>query len=376
MRESEQLSDLLGQIYDAALDHSRWQSVVEGIGRFVPGVFVNLFSQDVAHKTAQAFFTYGIEPHFLDLYFKKYIHINPVFPSMLFFEEGRILTEEDVLPISEFRETLFFKEWIKPQGLIESMASVLEKSATSLAGIAVARGDAQGPVDEQARRRMELVVPHIRRSLVIGKVIDLSKTEAGTLADALDGLAAGMFIVDAAGRVVHANASALTMLSRGSVARMAGGRLSLNDGESAGLLSDVLSKAERGDAAIEMKSAAISVRASDGERYVAHVLPLTGGVRRKAGTAYSAIAAVFISKAKLNVPHPLEALAQAYDLTPGEMRVLTTVVHVSGVPEAVPILGISETTVKTHLARIFAKTGAKRQADLVKIVAAYVSPLS
>jgi DNA-binding CsgD family transcriptional regulator len=40
------------------------------------------------------------------------------------------------------------------------------------------------------------------------------------------------------------------------------------------------------------------------------------------------------------------------------------------------VLGIAETTIKTHLRRVFVKTGSERQADLVKIVAGFGSPLS
>ena len=36
----------------------------------------------------------------------------------------------------------------------------------------------------------------------------------------------------------------------------------------------------------------------------------------------------------------------------------------------------TDTTVKTHVGRWFEKTGATRQADLVKIVAAYAAPLA
>ena len=72
----------------------------------------------------------------------------------------------------------------------------------------------------------------------------------------------------------------------------------------------------------------------------------------------------------------MDAIADAYKLTPAEMRVLMTIIQIGGVPEVAPVLGISETTVKTHLQRIFAKTGTSRQADLVKIVAGYMSPLA
>ena len=116
--------------------------------------------------------------------------------------------------------------------------------------------------------------------------------------------------------------------------------------------------------------------ARDGEHYVAHVLPLTSGARRKAGIAYSAVAAVFVRKATLDLPHPLEALAGAYKLTPAEMRVLMMIVQIGGVPEIAPVLGVSETTVKTHLQHIFGKTGTSRQAELVKLVAGFVSPFA
>jgi DNA-binding CsgD family transcriptional regulator len=51
------------------------------------------------------------------------------------------------------------------------------------------------------------------------------------------------------------------------------------------------------------------------------------------------------------------------------------IVEVGGVPEVAAALGIAASTVKTHLDRLFGKTGATRQADLVKLVAGYAMPL-
>jgi DNA-binding CsgD family transcriptional regulator len=65
-----------------------------------------------------------------------------------------------------------------------------------------------------------------------------------------------------------------------------------------------------------------------------------------------------------------------FKLTPSEMRVLMAVVEIGGVPEIAPVLGVSETTVKTHRQHVFEKTGTQRQADLVKLVAGYTGPLS
>jgi DNA-binding CsgD family transcriptional regulator len=68
-------------------------------------------------------------------------------------------------------------------------------------------------------------------------------------------------------------------------------------------------------------------------------------------------------------------MSDLYRLTAAELRVLMAIVDIGGVPEVAPMLGISETTVKTHLQRVFEKTGTNRQADLVKLVAGFMSPL-
>jgi DNA-binding CsgD family transcriptional regulator len=57
------------------------------------------------------------------------------------------------------------------------------------------------------------------------------------------------------------------------------------------------------------------------------------------------------------------------------LRVLLAIVEIGGVPEVAEALGIGDTTVRTHLGHLFEKTGAKRQADLVKLIAGFSSPL-
>jgi DNA-binding CsgD family transcriptional regulator len=56
--------------------------------------------------------------------------------------------------------------------------------------------------------------------------------------------------------------------------------------------------------------------------------------------------------------------------------VLHAIVDTGGVPDIAAALGISESTVRTHLKRLFEKTSTHRQVDLVKLVAAHASPFS
>jgi DNA-binding CsgD family transcriptional regulator len=70
-----------------------------------------------------------------------------------------------------------------------------------------------------------------------------------------------------------------------------------------------------------------------------------------------------------------EAIAKADQLTPSELRVLLAIVEIGGAIEVADALGVTEATVRTHLARLYAKTGTRRHADLVKLVACFANPL-
>ena len=84
----------------------------------------------------------------------------------------------------------------EPQGWIDAANGVLEKTATSCAYLSVVRSKAAGMVDEEMRRRMTLIVPHVRRAVRTGKVVDLRQAEAATFADILDGFSPAIFLVD------------------------------------------------------------------------------------------------------------------------------------------------------------------------------------
>jgi DNA-binding CsgD family transcriptional regulator len=231
-------------------------------------------------------------------------------------------------------------------------------------------------VDDEMRRRFGAIAPHVRRAFLISRVIDLPKVEAAAFADMLDGLSVSLFLISAGGGIVHANASGHALVREGCCLSAHGGRLRATDPQANHLFQDIFAAAGRAGAAASVRPAAVPLKSPDGERYVAHVLPLTAGARRKAGVSYAAIAAIFVRKAELDLSSSFEAIAQDFGFTPAELRVLFAIVDVGGVPEVASVLGISETTVKTHLQHLFQKTTTSRQADLVKLVAGYTSPLS
>lgn len=377
MDEAARLSAVIGNLYDAALDPALWSVVLGEARDFVGGSASAIFAKDAA-ATKLTIFHHdgGIEPAYVQSYYERYMALDPSNTAHFFATVEWPISTADYIDYAEFQQTRFHREWAEPQGLVDFLTVALEKSITTAALFGIFRKTRDGQADEGSKHRMRLIAPHVRRAVLIGKAIDLKAAQSASLADALDGLSAAMFLVQANGRIVHANAAAHAMLGASGFLYAANARLTVRDAKMHHALMDVLAAAGNGDGAVGARGVALPLATRDGSAYLAHVLPLTSGARRQAGNAYAAVAAVFVRKAELELPSTPEIIARHYRLTPSELRVLLAVIEVGGVPEVAEALGIADTTVKTHLGSVYGKTGTSRQADLVKLVAGFQSPLA
>jgi DNA-binding CsgD family transcriptional regulator len=375
MNDSERLPLLIGDIYDAVINPAQRNNVLDKIASFTGGHSGGLLSKHSLSKSEALYCYVGADPESLQVYSESYPKLDPTADSPCFGVE-QVVSATDLVPYEEFRRGRFYREWARPHGWVDVASAVIEKSATSCTFLSVVRHEANGLVDDEMRRRMALVIPHVRRALLIGKTIHRNQTEAVCFSDVLDGLSSGTILVDAHGRIVHVNNAGNAILDAADFLRTVCGRLVASDPAINAALREILVAANAGDAVLGIKGIALPLTAHDGERYVAHVLPLTSGARRDAGLAYNAVAALFIRKAALEPFSPPEVIGEMYKLTPTELRVLLAIVDVGGVPEVAAALGVAVTTVKTHLSRLFEKTGVARQADLVKLVAGFSTPLA
>ena len=62
---------------------------------------------------------------------------------------------------------------------------------------------------------MQLIAPHLRRSLLAGKAVRQRSIQAARLTDMLDGIDAAVFFMDGEGRILHENANGAAMLADG-----------------------------------------------------------------------------------------------------------------------------------------------------------------
>ena len=117
--EASTLSELISDIYDAALDPTLWIRTLERFCSFVRGSSAVLYWHDVATERSAALHLFNDDPHYTRLYFGKCLPMNPVFPATGIIEPGLIYTPTALVPEAELFETRFHKERGQPQGIAD-----------------------------------------------------------------------------------------------------------------------------------------------------------------------------------------------------------------------------------------------------------------
>jgi DNA-binding NarL/FixJ family response regulator len=203
------------------------------------------------------------------------------------------------------------------------------------------------------------------------------------LADAANAIPRGLLVFDCDARVLAHNAAAARMLSRGAplalapisgrpigVMRLAGSDAALQAAVKQAVHECAMPSGPP-DSGLESVSAARSLRidtAAIGRSSVLHLAPVRRPIRSGSpGTAGSAVIGTLIHFGPRE-PLGVALLAELFDLSTSSARVAEAYLRVDSVKEAARQLGISTNTVKTHLAKVYERTGCSRQSQLVRLV--------
>jgi DNA-binding CsgD family transcriptional regulator len=358
MAQEQELSDLIGAIYDCAIDPSFWTATLRDVARFLESdlVSIDVMSAVPGLPPIISQFEYGFPAGARAEFELKYAATNPVMFAGMLYEPGEVATTREMIGQKIIEQYPIYKDWAVPHGMIEMMAGVIRKDAVRIVPISAARREKYSNVE---KNRLRLLMPHLRRSVTIAELIDDATVARDRFQQIVDRLAVAVFLVDSSGFVHHANPAATGLLKDGRALHTRAGRLGCpRASEQTALLTAIKAGADGAQS--------VPLTSGDGDPLVASILPLEDGFRRQASGGGRAAAAVFINKPAARLEWPGEMMAKLFKLTGAELQILFALLEGATAKEAAQRFGIAQSTVKTHLRRLFAKTGTSRQVDLIR----------
>lgn len=274
----------------------------------------------------------------------------------------------------EVKETnRFDREWSRPLGLVDQVGILLVRDSTMLGNVGLGRHESAPPLTDADMDGLRFLAPHLRRAAIISRILDDATSAATTFEAALDAARSAVVLVAKDMSIVHANAAAKTMLKNGDPILAVRGKLALLHELVPNRLQAAVEVAAQAEQNLGRRGIGIAAKSRGGAALAVQVMPLErrtlrGGVDRRAAVA------VFIGDAVAPLEMPADALRLLYELTPAEQRVFELVV--AGQPTAgiAERLGVAPSTVRTHLLRVFAKTGCHTRVELMKLSREVVVP--
>lgn len=375
----ESLSELIGRIYDCALDPALWPDVLAEINLRIGFQQTTLTLQAMPSGAVLLSVASGIPEDWLErsrAYGPEVIEgwggVARI--GAVPIEEPALLSEMNPGLFDGTGRNAFYDEWYRPQGLYDSAAVVLTRDAYSLASISLTRHRTQGEIGRREKEAIRLLAPHLRRAVTISRLLDVRAVAAATFESVIDRAGTPILIIDAQLNLLHANGAARALLDARDALMLNGQRLVTTMPAATQALAFAVAQAAEDEAAIGRRGLAIPLLAgSGGAAHALHVLPLGNGALRS-GLVNRAVAAIFVSS---SVPEMADAgalVAQLFGLSSSEARVFDLIAEGLTPAETAERLGIGVSTVRTHLLHIFDKTGARRQADLVRMAAGLALP--
>lgn len=350
-------SRMVTTIHAAAITPDRWIEAMASVRKAVDSVACGLI---IANGTTRVIKSASLVDEAMVEYQQYYNEVDYVLEAVERSPVGLANDGRELVALNHRSE--FNTDWLRPHemqdGIFVRLTGETEPTCFLVAG---PRCD-DGFATPERITLINALVPHLQQALRTQACMTGLNAGADDLAAAIDAMRRAVLVVGSDGTVLHCNSRAKAVLSRDDGLSVRAGRLvAAGDGSALqrAITGATGSPPRRGDSVACQRL--LSPRA-----YVAHVTPFSSAQEGAPGKAL----VVVVDPEDLSDHPPAALLRRLYGLTTAESEVALRAGRGQGLAPIADELSLSMATVKTHLHRVFAKTGTSRQAELVRLLVA------
>lgn len=349
----------IDEIYDAGFDRDLFPGLLRKLLGAM-GAQAGFLAWVDMESQARFEVQFGNDPAFLQSYGETYAQHDILQPTLQAAGEGVVMHAYDLLQTPEVRDSIFYREWLAPQGIVDNLAVNLIKREQMFAALGIVRTGDAPPYDEADRARLASIVTHLKRAVYMQSRLVHQANLVSGYRRITSGARNGLVLLDDKLRVLDVDRAtqALTGL-----------RADQGLGPSAFDRALTTAVQEQAPVAVELSS-----ERGDGVTLLCVAQSLErdgfGDFAGGAGVAH----AVHVLRVDQPASIAFASMAELYGLTPTEVRVMADAFAHADLTSIGDRLGMAKATARTHLHRIYDKTGAQGFAGLSLLAHRFALP--
>lgn len=375
--QQSSIAGIAALVDEAAFNPSAWVSVLEEIGRLIPGSKLGLQVVDARSERATPMITSGFRADVVEAYAQRYGSINPYLPIMLSAPVLRPLFSERQLPAAAMRHTEFYNDWLLKGGGIDASSGIKLVDTAGRLGVLVAHyeGKRADAMNDAFAPLFSQLAPRMRRALDAAHLQVAARwmMSGGPLLAAISDPA---FIVSRELTLHDANAAAHELIAQGDLILVGSrDRLRFRHADFGRAFADQVEWATREeptggrpagqDPIVALTAEHLSLSAITLRPSLAHATGLT-----KLWTPRT-LALVIVRSHAPGADDIGERLMKVHRLSSSEARLAIAMTEGQPLTVVSEELGINYETARSQLKRVFEKMSINRQSELVAYLAKF-----
>lgn len=347
-------------LLDAAIDPSRWNEAMETVAQYagaVGAVFLQVRGRGPGTPHSRSM------EEVYDVYFRDQWHLRDERNRGLPYVRTKgIFTDQDFAGRDEIETSDYYRGFLAKFD-INWAAGIGFSNDDEEWCLVIERGDKQGFFNAQEQRDLVRFRSHLNRAALLAR--NLGYANATGMLDAYQSLGCASLLLDQFGRVIRYNALAQNLFGDGL--DMSGTTLKCIHPTDSLALTALISRLGRDIGLTETDVLpSVVVRRPMKRPLVVRGIRLKGMASATFSPAKSILLVSDAERPLINTS--VEVLRQVFGLTTAEAALVSNLESEIALSAAAELMGISFETARSHLKRVFAKTGASRQSDLLMLL--------
>ncbi len=228
-REWTALSELIGRIYECALDPGQWDDTLAELAALLgpPEWDVAfLIWERLSPPRGRFIGAAGVSPMAREVYVSTFAGRHPWSRRIFPLPVGRVVDTDEIMPRAELTGHAVYKNFLGAWGIERAVAAVLDRRGPEALALLMP-GKPEREL-EGLKRGLRLIAPHLQRAVRISRTLGEASLRDGAAQAALERAPTAIVTLTPSLEVVTANGKAQALAESGAI-RTAGGRFAFAD---------------------------------------------------------------------------------------------------------------------------------------------------